>query len=51
VRYSPDGTAWDYLLRGEHVGLVCHGPRGFDGVLVPRRGVAGWVQGTALQRS
>ena len=51
LRYSPDGTAWDYLRRGEQVELVCHGPRGFDGVLVPGTGVAGWVEGSALRRS
>lgn len=51
LRYSPDGTAWDYLRHGEQVELVCHGPRGFDGVLAPSRGVAGWVEGAALRRS
>jgi len=48
LRCSPDGTAWDCLRRGEEVELVCHGPRGFDGVIVPARGVAGWVDGAAL---
>jgi hypothetical protein len=48
LRYSPDGTAWDYLRHGEKVELVCHGPRGFDGVIVPARGVVGWVDGAAL---
>jgi hypothetical protein len=51
VRYSPDGTAWDYLRHGEQVELVCHGPRGFDGVLSASRGAAGWVEGAALRRS
>ena len=32
LRYSPDGTAWDYLRHAEEVELVCHGPRGFDAV-------------------
>ena len=50
LRYSPDGTAWDYLLRGEDVELVCHGPRGFDGVQVPGTGAAGWVDAAALGR-
>jgi hypothetical protein len=48
LRYSPDGTAWDYLRQGEEVELVCHGPREFDGVIVPARGAAGWVDGAAL---
>jgi hypothetical protein len=51
VRYSPDRAARDYLHRGERVELVCHGPRWFDGVLVRERGVAGLVEGAALQRS
>lgn len=51
LRYSPDGTAWDYLYSDEEVELVCHGPRGFDGVTVPGRRTAGWVQATALARA
>jgi hypothetical protein len=50
LRYSPDGTAWDYLCRGEEVEIVCHGPRGFAGVIVPARRAAGWVDGAALAR-
>jgi hypothetical protein len=42
-------TAWDYLRHGEQVELVCHGPRGFDGVLAPSKGPAGWVEGAALR--
>ena len=46
--YSPDGTASDYPRHGEELALVHHGPRGFDGVIVPARGVARWVAGAAL---
>jgi hypothetical protein len=48
LRHSPDGTASDYLRHGEELALVCHGPRGFDGVIVPARRVARWVAGAAL---
>jgi hypothetical protein len=55
IRYSPAGTAWDYLLRGDRVELRCHGPRGFDGVtIVSSRylpaGATGWATAGVLRR-
>jgi hypothetical protein len=55
IRYSPAGTAWDYLLRGDRVELRCHGPRGFDGVTVVSSrhlpaGATGWASAGALRR-
>lgn len=56
VRWSPDGTAWDYLLEGDVVELRCTGPRGFAGVtmidaqnIAP--GASGWVAAGALARA
>ena len=55
IRYSPAGTAWDYLLRDDRVELRCHGPRGFDGVTVVSSrylptGATGWATAGALRR-
>jgi hypothetical protein len=55
LRWSPDGTAWDYLHRGDTVELRCHGPRGFAGVTVlDSRSVAagdsGWIEESALAK-
>jgi hypothetical protein len=49
-RWDPHGRARDSRCARDGE-LVCHGPRGFDGVLAPSRGVAGWVEGAALRRS
>jgi hypothetical protein len=55
LRWSPDGTAWDYLHSEDSVELRCHGPRGFAGVtVVASRTVAagegGWIEEGALAR-
>jgi hypothetical protein len=55
IRWSPDGTAWDYLLGGDVVELRSTGPRGFAGVTVLRAenvrpGASGWVPAAALAR-
>jgi hypothetical protein len=53
LRYSPDGTAWEYLLQGDRVQVECHGPRAYAGVTVLQArnvagGAAGWVAQEAL---
>ncbi|HVP02679.1 MAG TPA: hypothetical protein VMT10_08925 [Solirubrobacteraceae bacterium] len=54
VRYSPDGTAFDYLAGGDEVTIRCTGgPRGFVCVSVERSafvpaGTTGWVEASAL---
>jgi hypothetical protein len=55
LRWSPDGTAWDYLRGGDAVELRCHGPRGFAGVTVIASrtvapGKSGWIDERALVR-
>jgi hypothetical protein len=54
-RWSPDGTAWDRLHRGDVVELLCHGPRAFAGVRIlasrtVEAGAAGWIEEAALRR-
>lgn len=55
VRWSPDGTAFDYLHAGDVVELRCRGPRAFAGVSVLEAaalpaGAGGWVDVAALRR-
>jgi hypothetical protein len=56
LRYSPGGTAWDYLVLGDRVELRCHGPREFDGITVissrsVATGATGWATAGALRRA
>ena len=53
LRWSPDGTAWDRLHRGDEVELLVHGPRSFVGVRVVASrsvadGMAGWIEESGL---
>ena len=55
LRWSPDGTAFDYLHAGDIVELRCSGPRGFAGVTVVSAqtvapGTSGWLDAGALAR-
>jgi hypothetical protein len=55
LRWSPDGTAFDYLHPGDVVQRRCSGPRGFAGVsVVHARALVGetggWVDARALGR-
>jgi len=56
LRYSPDGTAFDYLHEGDKVTVRCaRGPRGFACVRVDAagllaRGTTGWVDERALAK-
>ncbi|HEY6758523.1 MAG TPA: hypothetical protein VI318_03500 [Baekduia sp.] len=55
LRWSPDGTAFDYLHQDDVVELRCGGPRAYAGVTVvdaraARAGVSGWVDLAALER-
>lgn len=55
LRWSPDGTAFDYLHRDDIVELRCSGPRGFAGVTVLEAqahlpGTGGWVDANGLGR-
>jgi hypothetical protein len=56
IRWSPDGTAWDYLVADDLVELRSTGPRGFACVTVIRSatvaaGESGWVEASALGRA
>ncbi|HEY6758257.1 MAG TPA: hypothetical protein VI318_02160 [Baekduia sp.] len=53
LRWSPDGTAWEYLHADDVVELRCHGPRDFAGVTVVSSasvatGQSGWIEERAL---
>ncbi|HVW18038.1 MAG TPA: hypothetical protein VHB30_07295 [Solirubrobacteraceae bacterium] len=55
LRWSPDGTAFDYLHAGDSVRLECSGPRGFAGVTVLGAralppGAGGWTDARMLRR-
>ena len=55
LRWSPDGTAWNYLHSGDAVEVRCHGPRAFAGVTVIASrtvdpGESGWIEESALTR-
>jgi hypothetical protein len=56
IRWSPDGTAFDYLVFGDLVEIRSTGPRGFACVTVIRSaslatGESGWVDARALGRA
>jgi hypothetical protein len=55
LRWSPDGTAFDYFHDGDTVELRGSGPRGFQCVVVPEaaelpEGTGGWGDARALAR-
>jgi hypothetical protein len=55
LRWSPDGTAFDYLHSDDTVQFECSGPRGFAGITVLDAqalptGTGGWVDARMLHR-